>query len=167
MRDRDGASFQPSFSTSVISTPTPRSFPERLQHLRTTPGYNANQPAKVQVTSGDRGGMAALRGNTGSTGKGILIGVLSAFGSAGVAIIILALFFFFRYTQRGHIILDRIGRPGEYDDEQEFAREESEALEAMDELQQTEYFRAKGAFLREDSFVQMRDVNQALTFRWG
>lgn len=90
--------------------------------------------------------MAVLRGNTGSTGKGILIGVLSAFGSAGVAIIILALFFFFRYTQRGRIILDRIGRPGEYDDEQEFAKEEAEALETMDELQQTEYLRAKGSF---------------------
>ncbi|KDB21237.1 protein SSH4, partial [Trichophyton interdigitale MR816] len=77
------------------------------------------------------------------TGRGILIGLLSAFGSAGVALLVLALFFFFRYTQRGRILLDRIGRPGEYDDEQEFAREEAEALESMDELQAAEYFRAK------------------------
>ncbi|PGH28188.1 protein SSH4 [Polytolypa hystricis UAMH7299] len=87
--------------------------------------------------------MGGFGGNVGSTGKGILIGILSAFGSAGVAIIILALYFFFRYTQRGRIILDRIGRPGEYDDEEAFAREEAEALESMDELQQAEYLRAK------------------------
>ena len=88
--------------------------------------------------------MVRFGGGVGSTGKGILIGILSAFGSAGVAIIILGLFFFFRYTQCGRVILDRIGRPGEYDDEQAFAREEAEALESMDELQQTEYLRAKG-----------------------
>jgi hypothetical protein len=88
--------------------------------------------------------VAISGGNVGSTGKGILIGVLSAFGSAGVAIIILTLFFFLRYTQRGRIILDRIGRPGEYDDEQAFAREEADALERMDDLQQSEYLRAKG-----------------------
>lgn len=73
-----------------------------------------------------------------------MIGILSAFGSAAVAIIILTLFFFFKYTQRGRIILDRIGRPGEYDDEQAFAREESEALETMDDLSRSEYLRAKG-----------------------
>ena len=80
----------------------------------------------------------------GSTGRGILIGILSAFGSAGVAVLVLAIFFFFRYTNRGRILLDRIGRPGEYDDEQAFAREETEALESMDDLQKTEYMRAKG-----------------------
>lgn len=73
-----------------------------------------------------------------------MIGVLSAFGSAGVAVLVLAVFFFFKYTNRGRIILDRIGRPGEYDDEQAFAKEEAEALETMDELQRAEYLRAKG-----------------------
>lgn len=82
--------------------------------------------------------------SAGSTGKGILIGILSAFGSAGIAVLVLAIFFFFRYTNRGRILLDRIGRPGEYDDEQAFAREEAGALETMDELQRTEYLRAKG-----------------------
>ena len=43
--------------------------------------------------------------------------------------------------------MDRIGRPGEYDDEQAFAREEARALEAMDDLQRLEYLRAKGGFL--------------------
>ncbi|KAI1609362.1 concanavalin A-like lectin/glucanase domain-containing protein [Exophiala viscosa] len=79
----------------------------------------------------------------GSTGRGILIGILSAFGSAGVAVLVLAIFFFFKYTSRGRILLDRIGRPGEFDDEQAFAHEEAEALETMDELQRTEYLRAK------------------------
>lgn len=80
----------------------------------------------------------------GSTSRGFLIGILSAFGSAGVAVLVLAIFFFFKYTSRGRILLDRIGRPGEFDDEQAFAHEEAEALESMDELQRTEYLRAKG-----------------------
>lgn len=84
--------------------------------------------------------------SSGSTGKGILIGILSAFGSAAVAVIILALFFFFKYTQQGRILLDRIGRPGEYDDEQAFARDEEEALETMDDISRTDYLRAKGEF---------------------
>jgi hypothetical protein len=83
----------------------------------------------------------------GSTGRGILIGILSAFGSAGVAVLVLTIFFFFKYTNRGRILLDRIGRPGEFDDEQAFAHEEAEALETMDELQKAEYLRAKGISL--------------------
>ncbi|KAF7846458.1 hypothetical protein BT93_L4307 [Corymbia citriodora subsp. variegata] len=92
----------------------------------------------------------------GSTGRGILIGLLSAFGSAGVAVLVLAVFFFFKYTSRGRIILDRIGRPGEFDDEQQFLREETEALEAMDELQKSEYQRAK-------AFVQANPPETAPT----
>ena len=49
-----------------------------------------------------------------------------------------------RYTNRGRIILHRIGRPGEYDDEQAWIREEANALEDMDDLQRAEYLRAKG-----------------------
>jgi hypothetical protein len=79
-----------------------------------------------------------------STGKGILIGMLSAFGSAALVAIILAFIYFFRYTNRGRIFLDSIGRPGEYDDEQAFLREEEDALEEMDDLQRAEYLRAKG-----------------------
>ncbi|KAL2863697.1 SSH4 family protein [Aspergillus lucknowensis] len=78
-----------------------------------------------------------------STGKGILIGLLSAFGSAAVAVLVLAAFFFFKYTQRGRILLDRMGRPGEFDDEQAFMREEADALEVMDDLSRSEYLRAK------------------------
>lgn len=80
----------------------------------------------------------------GATGKGILIGLLSALGSAVLICIVLACLYFFRYTSRGRILLDRMGRPGEYDDELAFAKEEAEALEGMDDIHRTEYMRAKG-----------------------
>lgn len=85
-----------------------------------------------------------ISSNGGSTGKGILIGMLSAFGSAAFVVLIFAIFYFFRYTSRGRILLDRMGRPGEFDDEQALAREEADALEEMDDLQRVEYLRAKG-----------------------
>lgn len=79
-----------------------------------------------------------------STGKGILIGMLSAFGSAALVALIIGIVYFFRYTNRGRILLDRIGRPGEFDDEQQFLREEEDAMADMDESQRAEYLRAKG-----------------------
>ncbi len=85
-----------------------------------------------------------ISSNNGSTGKGILIGMLSAFGSAAFVVLIFAIFYFFRYTSRGRVFLDRIGRPGEYDDEQALAREEAEALEEMSDIDRLEYLRAKG-----------------------
>ncbi len=85
-----------------------------------------------------------ISSNNGSTGKGILIGMLSAFGSAAFVVLIFAVFYFFRYTSRGRIFLDRIGRPGEYDDEQAWANEEAEALEEMSDIDRLEYLRAKG-----------------------
>jgi hypothetical protein len=81
----------------------------------------------------------------GSTAKGIMIGILSVLGAAGVCLIIASVIYYFRYTQQGRIFLDRLSRPGEYDDEQQYAKEEAEALEDMDDLQRTEYMRAKGA----------------------
>ena len=97
----------------------------------------------------DREGWQPLRSSfgidgLGSTGKGILIGMLSAFGSAALVAVIMAIVYFFRYTNRGRIFLDRIGRPGEYDDEQQFLRDEEEAMAEMDEMQRAEYLRAKG-----------------------
>ena len=79
-----------------------------------------------------------------STVNGVVIGLLSSFGSAVFIALFILLIYFLRYTSRGRILLDRIGRPGQYDDEQAFAREEAEALDEMDDLQRTEYFRAKG-----------------------
>ncbi|KAI0897776.1 SPRY-domain-containing protein [Annulohypoxylon nitens] len=80
---------------------------------------------------------------------GILIGILSSFGSAILIALIFLVVYFFRYTTSGRIFLDRIGRPGEYDDEQAFAREEADALESMDDMQRTEYLRAK-AFIQSN-----------------
>jgi hypothetical protein len=76
--------------------------------------------------------------------NGVLIGIISSFGSVILLCIIFLCVYFLRYTQPGRILLDRIGRPGEYDDEQAFAREEAEALESMDDMARTEYLRAKG-----------------------
>lgn len=77
--------------------------------------------------------------------NGVIIGLLSSFGSAIIVAVFFFVIYFFRYTASGRIFLDRIGRPGEYDDEQAFAREEADALEQMDDLQRTEYLRAKGS----------------------
>lgn len=129
--------------TAIISSPTPSSsvspelISENIKDLLLSVSSQIDNDRSMSP-SGD---------SSGSTGKGILIGILSAFGSAAVAVIILGIFFFFRYTQRGRIILDRIGRPGEYDDEQAFAREEEEALESMDDISRSEYLRAKGELL--------------------
>jgi hypothetical protein len=81
-----------------------------------------------------------------STINGVVIGLLSSFGSAILIGFIFLIIYFFRYTSHGRILLDRMGRPGEYDDEQAFAREEAEALEEMDDLQRNEYLRAKGMY---------------------
>jgi hypothetical protein len=80
----------------------------------------------------------------GSTAKGIMIGIFSVLGAAGFCLFLASIVYYFRYTQQGRIFLDRITRPGEYDDEQQFAKEEAEALEEMDDIQRTEYLRAKG-----------------------
>jgi hypothetical protein len=80
-----------------------------------------------------------------STINGVVIGLLSSFGSALLIALVFMIVYFFKYTSSGRILLDRIGRPGEYDDEQAFAREEAEALDEMDDLQRAEYLRAKGA----------------------
>ncbi len=82
--------------------------------------------------------------DVGSAINGVIIGLLSSFGSALLIALVFLVVYFFRYTASGRILLDRIGRPGEYDDEQAFAREEAEALETMDDMQRTEYLRAKG-----------------------
>jgi hypothetical protein len=85
-----------------------------------------------------------IESNLGSTAKGIMIGIFSVLGAAALVVFIAVIVYFFRYTQQGRILLDRIGRPGEYDDEQAFAKEEAEALEEMDDIQRMEYLRAKG-----------------------
>lgn len=132
-------------ATSAQPTPTslPHAIPSTLitQGHRRLPSYDDGVPTSIVININDGG----------STGRGILIGLLSAFGSAGIAVLVLAIFFFFKYTNRGRIILDRIGRPGEFDDEQAFAKEEADALEQMDDSQKAEYLRAKGNVHRQPS----------------
>lgn len=82
--------------------------------------------------------------------SGVVIGLLSSFGSFFIILVIFLAVYFLRFTTPGRIFLDRIGRPGEYDDEQAFIREETEALETMDDMQRTEYLRAKGTHILRD-----------------
>lgn len=102
----------------------------------------------------------------GSTGKGILIGMLSAFGSAAFVGLLIAIVYFFRYTNRGRILLDRMSRPGEFDDEQAFLREEEDALSEMDERQRGEYFRAKRMILRHNTTHGQPSANTKTQFSY-
>jgi hypothetical protein len=97
-----------------------------------------------QAPTGRAAAATVQASRTDSAINGVVIGLLSSFGSAVFIALVFLLIYVLRYTTRGRILLDRIGRPGQYDDEQAFAREEAEALEEMDDLQRTEYFRAKG-----------------------
>jgi len=75
----------------------------------------------------------------------IIVGLLSAFASAILIALAFVALYLYRYPSRSGW-LDFLGRPGEFDDEQAFLREEAEALETMDDMQKTEYLRAKGSF---------------------
>ena len=128
--------------TSLLSpTPTPLSqdAPDNMQIVFSSP-ESATAPL-WQQPSGD---VHVQRSD--SPINGVVIGLLSSFGSAILIALIFLIVYFFKYTSSGRILLDRLGRPGEYDDEQAYAREEAEALEEMDDLQRTEYLRAKGTF---------------------
>nr|POE94724.1 protein ssh4 [Quercus suber] len=132
---RDDAFFASTLRTSYVATKTAIA----SSHLPTVPSPGQNGP--YEDGSASQPGLTAL--DLGSTGKGILIGMLSAFGSAALVALVIGIVYFFRYTSRGRIFLDRIGRPGEFDDEQQFLREEEDALAEMDDLQRAEYHRAK------------------------
>ena len=132
MMDSNPATFATSFIPQSHASPYKSPDSDRSWHERSR--YEAaNTNIVININDGN-----------GSTGKGILIGMLSAFGSAGFVALLFLTLYFFRYTSRGRIILDRLGRPGEFDDEQAFIREEAEALETMDDSQRAEYLRAKG-----------------------
>ncbi len=79
--------------------------------------------------------------------NGVLIGLGSAFGSIGVVLLCLGIFYYFRYTERGRILLSRAsaagGFAGAFDDEAQLAIDEAEAMETMDDAQQQAYYRAK------------------------
>jgi hypothetical protein len=130
-----------STSTPLSSTPTLASLPGR--NPEATHQALLQNAASQTLPAPD---MSSQRSTSSpdSTLNGVMIGLLSSFGSAILIAFIFLLVYFFRYTSSGRILLDRIGRPGEYDDEQAYAREEAEALEEMDDLQRAEYLRAKG-----------------------
>lgn len=110
-----------------------------------TPAVLAGAAHALHTSPSDAVRIARYNNNgLGSTAKGIMIGVFSVLGAAGFCFLVFAIIYYFRYTQQGRVFLDRITRPGEYDDEQQFAKEEAEALEDMDDLQRAEYLRAKG-----------------------
>lgn len=129
---------------STLSTSTLPSLAVTSERLYTSAATQHDWHQSTSASPNPSTNIVINIGDGGSTGRGILIGILSAFGSAGIAVLVLAIFFFFRYTNRGRILLDRIGRPGEFDDEQAFIREEAEALESMEDSQRAEYLRAKG-----------------------
>lgn len=128
----------PTFTTSILAlSPTPLNGFQRVlpMNVPEVPASSSGYSQATQQTDGS------------STVNGVVIGLLSSFGSAILIALIFIIVYFFKYTAGGRIILDRLGRPGEYDDEQAFLREEAEALEEMDDLQRTEYLRAKGRSL--------------------
>ena len=86
-------------------------------------------------------------GTPSSAFKGVLIGLVSSFGSIFLITLLVFIFWVSGCAGNGRILLDRLGRPGEFDDEQAFLREEAEALELMDDMARTEYLRAKGKSL--------------------
>ncbi|PKS11665.1 hypothetical protein jhhlp_001816 [Lomentospora prolificans] len=72
----------------------------------------------------------------------IVVAILSSFASAILIALAFAALYLYRFPSRSGW-LDFLGTPGEFDDEQAFLKEEEEALETMDEMQRTEYLRAK------------------------
>ncbi|KAG0646968.1 ssh4 [Hyphodiscus hymeniophilus] len=135
---------QTTLTTSIVSsTPTLASITEEVQ--KNIKDLLASQGQSVQGSA--NGDLMTIQRSNESTVNGVVIGLLSSFGSAILIALIFLVVYFFRYTSSGRILLDRIGRPGEYDDEQQYAREEAEALEEMDDLQRAEYLRAK-AFIQ-------------------
>ena len=133
-------------STSVRAKPAASS-PTAIPSFQISASIRASSSSSSSSSwepSSHGGPFGAQQDGPGPTGQGILIGILSAFGSALFVGLMLGMVYFLRFTRRGRILLDRVGRPGAYDDEQAFLREEAEALETMDDSQRHEYLRAKG-----------------------
>ncbi|KAB8296805.1 hypothetical protein EYC80_002222 [Monilinia laxa] len=146
-----GMQQQSTLATSVLSS-TPTSIPiipGAQDLLRDTLKHATSLQYGVAAATSKASDNVQLQSSNDSTINGVVIGLLSSFGSAIFIALIFLIVYFFKYTSSGRILLDRIGRPGEYDDEQAFAKEEAEALEEMDDLQRTEYLRAK-AFVQSN-----------------
>jgi hypothetical protein len=149
--DLRGMQTTPTTIATSILFPTPKTSSISREGQKHIQGWLVSQASDFQEPA--TGDVVGIERSNESTINGVVIGLLSSFGSAILIAIIFLVVYFFRYTNSGRILLDRIGRPGEYDDEQQYAREEAEALEVMDDLQRAEYLRAKGmlrAYLHVD-----------------
>ncbi|KAI1005449.1 hypothetical protein K3495_g2767 [Podosphaera aphanis] len=134
MADQSRGTTQTTLTTTILSSSTTISPVKSTIQILITGSVN---PSTVNMNTASQIQQAESMVN------GVVIGLLSSFGSALLIALVALIVYFFKYTPSGHIFLDRIGRPGEYDDEQSSAREEAEALEEMDDLQRAEYLRAK------------------------
>lgn len=132
---------QTTLSTSILSSATSSSF---LSTVTSEAEAKIQALLASQDTYSFNPSNSEVRIRNDSTINGVMIGLLSSFGSAVLIALIFLVVYFFRYTSSGRILLDRIGRPGEYDDEQAFLNQERDALEEMDDIQRQEYLRAKG-----------------------
>lgn len=95
----------------------------------------------------------ALSSQPSSAFTGVVIGLISSFGSIAIIALIIFIFYITGCAGTRRILLDRLGRPGEFDDELAFAVEEADALEHMDEMSRTEYLRAKCKILPFDHWA--------------
>lgn len=133
---------------------------EMLSSFVTSTTSSAAEATKGQVvgvltTQGTQSEVVRIQ--TDSTVNGVVIGLLSSFGSAALICLVALCIWWLRYTSSGRIVLDSIGRVGgAFDDAEAYAKEEAEALEQMDDLQRTEYFRAK-------AFIQANPPDSAAT----
>lgn len=97
---------------------------------------------------------------------GVIIGLVSSFGSVILIALVVFIFWASGCAGSGRILLDRLGRPGEFDDEQAFAREEAEALENMDDMSRSEYLRAKGEASMSPSRLSSQSTHPAPVSRF-
>ncbi|KAK9378304.1 concanavalin A-like lectin/glucanase domain-containing protein [Kockiozyma suomiensis] len=105
---------------------------------------NATIPI-IQPTNGTGRHRSGNNGSQNGVNVPLLVGMVTTLGSIAILFIFFAIVYFLFYTRQGRILLHR-GRPGEYDDEQAFLREEEEGLEQMDDISRASYFQAR-AFL--------------------
>jgi hypothetical protein len=138
----------------IVPEPTDRSpnppnatYTIRINHNSTSifPDRNQTRIKYDKVTCNfSQPPIMGLSSNPSSAFTGVVIGLVSSFGSIVLIALVIFIFWVSGCASTGRIILDRLGRPGEYDDEQAFARDEAEALEVMDDMSRQEYLRAKG-----------------------
>ncbi|KAK9462475.1 concanavalin A-like lectin/glucanase domain-containing protein, partial [Lipomyces oligophaga] len=102
----------------------------------TDPGKNITDPHYGRPSRG------RVPTNDGGINVPLLIGLVATLGTVAVLAFLFSLIYFLFYTRHGRILLNR-GRPGEYDDEQAFLREEEEGLANMDEFARTSYLQAR------------------------